>query len=224
MIRGSLLSASPRRRRSASPRGRCRRERRCSFAARAAAAGSMRPPSCAPSEMSRIALGGAGSSVAHLAVARAAPRARRHLRSPSPRRERGCRARPRRARGPPSAARRPPHGSRTRRRRRGTSPGPRRGTPCAAARAASSRVGSTSSAFIERETSIARTTVASSRGTLTVACGRATPTIITPSATSRSTAAAGSAAGPARGRSRSAADRGSRTSACEATRRRSRST
>ena len=37
----------------------------------------------------------------------------------------------------------------------------------AAAVAASRRVGSTSSAFIERETSIARTTVASSRGTLT---------------------------------------------------------
>jgi hypothetical protein len=50
----------------------------------------------------------------------------------------------------------------------------------AAARAASSRVGSTSFAFIERDTSIASTTVASSRGTLTVACGRATPKIIIP--------------------------------------------
>ena len=55
----------------------------------------------------------------------------------------------------------------------------------AAARAASSRVGSTSSAFIERETSMARITVASSRGTLTVACGRATPTIIAASPSRR---------------------------------------
>ena len=55
----------------------------------------------------------------------------------------------------------------------------------AACFAASSRVGSTSSAFIERETSIASTTVASSRGTLTTACGRATPTTIAVSATSR---------------------------------------
>jgi hypothetical protein len=49
----------------------------------------------------------------------------------------------------------------------------------AAFRAASSRVGSTSSAFIEREASMARTTVASSRLTLTVAWGRATPRTIT---------------------------------------------
>ena len=48
----------------------------------------------------------------------------------------------------------------------------------AATFAAPRRVGSTSSAFIERETSRARTTVASSRGTLTTACGLATPTII----------------------------------------------
>jgi hypothetical protein len=57
----------------------------------------------------------------------------------------------------------------------------------AAARAASRRVGCTSSAFIERETSTASTTVASSRGTMTVAFGRATPTIIIPSATRRTT-------------------------------------
>jgi hypothetical protein len=54
----------------------------------------------------------------------------------------------------------------------------------AAVLAASRRVGSTSFAFIERETSIASTIVASSRGTLTVACGRATPTIRKTRATS----------------------------------------
>jgi hypothetical protein len=42
-----------------------------------------------------------------------------------------------------------------------------------------------SSAFIDRELSMASMTVASSRGTLTVACGRATPTIIAASAASR---------------------------------------
>ena len=54
----------------------------------------------------------------------------------------------------------------------------------AATRAASSRFGSTSFAFIERETSMARTIVASSRFTLTVACGLATPTMRKTSATS----------------------------------------
>ncbi len=48
----------------------------------------------------------------------------------------------------------------------------------AAPRAASRRVGATSFAFIERETSIASTTVASSRLTSTVACGLATPRTI----------------------------------------------
>ena len=74
---------------------------------------------------------------------------------------------------------------RTRRRRSGTSRDLLGRTPWQPALAASSRVGSTSSAFIERETSIASTTVASSRGTLTTACGRATPTTIAVSATSR---------------------------------------
>ena len=55
----------------------------------------------------------------------------------------------------------------------------------AAIRAASRRVGWTSVAFIERETSMASTIVASSRGTVTVACGRATPTIMSARATSR---------------------------------------
>ena len=55
-----------------------------------------------------------------------------------------------------------------------------------AARAAASRVGWTSCAVIERETSIASTTVASLRGTLTCACGRATPTISAASATRKS--------------------------------------
>ena len=49
---------------------------------------------------------------------------------------------------------------------------------CASLRAAARRVGLTSFACIERETSIASITVASSRRTETVACGRATPTII----------------------------------------------
>src|SRR5690349_2131448 len=46
---------------------------------------------------------------------------------------------------------------------------------CADARAASSRVGDTSVAFIEPETSIVRITVASSRGTAITIVGRASP-------------------------------------------------
>ncbi len=45
----------------------------------------------------------------------------------------------------------------------------------AEARAASSRVGETSVAFIEPETSMVRMTVASSRGTGTIIVGRASP-------------------------------------------------
>jgi hypothetical protein len=55
----------------------------------------------------------------------------------------------------------------------------------AAALAAPSRVGLTSVAFIDRDVSMASSTVASSRGTETVACGRATPTTIAASATRR---------------------------------------
>ena len=80
----------------------------------------------------------------------------------------------------------------------------------AATRAASSLVGSTSFAFIDRDTSIASTIVASSRGTLTVACGRATPTIMNTSATSRS-AVGGIASVRGCGRRRSEAGRDCRT-------------
>jgi hypothetical protein len=45
-------------------------------------------------------------------------------------------------------------------------------------RAATIRVGSTSVAFIDPDTSMTRTTVACSLGTATVACGRPSPTSI----------------------------------------------
>jgi hypothetical protein len=57
----------------------------------------------------------------------------------------------------------------------------------AAARAASSRLGSTSSASIERDTSVTSTIEACSFGTATVACGRAIAIVSTASEVRKST-------------------------------------
>ena len=93
----------------------------------------------------------------------------------------------------------------------------------AATRAASRRVGSTSVAFIDRDTSSASTIVASSRGTLTVAWGRATPTIMNTSATS-SVSGGRYRKRPGLRSTTFGSRSGLPNSACEATRRRSRST
>ncbi len=151
------------------------------------------PDVCAPSERSEHR---AGRPLA-LAASAASPSSRRPTREST---ERTIAGAERRARSEPELAERDARGlaiessagapglrtSRTRRCRRRTRPAPLRGRPRAARFAASKRFGSTSVAAIERDVSIARTIVASSRVTSRTTCGRATPTKSSASATSTS--------------------------------------
>ena len=157
----------------------------CACRARnAAAAGDVRPVNCAPSEMTMIAAGGFVPSDARcrpailVASATASPsevpsavcrfRSALTARSRSSVGGNATYARP----AKPTIAKRYFDGSWSRNAR-------------ASRRAASSRVGLTSSALIDSDVSMTRIAVASSRLTLIIACGRATPTTIAASAISR---------------------------------------
>jgi len=130
------------------------------FARLAAASGAVRPPWRAPSEISSTVVGGTTPS-SPSGAGRSAPRAGSRRRVPCPRPTSGPGARCGRAHGQRRRHREERSAAERGRARRCTCSAPWQGNASPAIRAASRRDGLTSFAFIERDTSIASTTVAS---------------------------------------------------------------
>jgi hypothetical protein len=137
----------------------------------------------APSEMTRIAVGGTVPSLARCRRPSWTPSetaSPSDVPSPGCNERSACRANARSAVGGSAIDARPEKPTTPTRNFSGIFPR----KALAASRAAASLVGRTSFARIDSDVSTARITVASSRGTLTVACGLATPTTIAVNATS----------------------------------------
>ena len=179
-----MIRVPPKRLNSTMPSGRAERDRVDRdlerLRARRALLRQQDPSVCEPSESSRIvsdALRSARRSrPRRRPPARPRPRARSRPRSRCRAADRGSRSRRSRAAGRRSRAPRPRRSRRRRRRRPWNRSGQALQESAHDRCAASSRVGSTSSACIEPETSITSTIVASSRSASRVTLGRAKPT------------------------------------------------